>query len=264
MNQEKDILELKFEGNGIKPNIVKPSEIAQQIEQFEKALLCTIKKDHPTIDIEQVLFSFDSIKNESIGLNFLTENYSVPSEVKAAIISSFIVITTCISANDFSKLPNEAIGALKCISKFSKKHNCFANFRHNGISLSTISPTTEIKSPKAAYLKGDITIYGTLNDAGGENPNIHLKVNDDYNIIIETNKETAKSLALRLYDYVGLRGAAKWDAKTSQVIEFKLYNILDYQPGSVKSAFEELRNITSGRWDSYNSELEIIKRLSRD
>ena len=39
MENGNDILELKFEGNGINPSIVKPSEVATQIEQFEKALI---------------------------------------------------------------------------------------------------------------------------------------------------------------------------------------------------------------------------------
>lgn len=264
MNDDSDILELKFEGNGIKPNIVKPSEIAFQIEQFETALLSTIKDKNPVIDIEQVLFYFDSIKNESISINFLAKNKSIDIDLKSAIITAYLLVTTCINTGDFSDLTNDAIGALKGIAKFSKKHNCNAYFRHNGESLSTITPTSEIKAAKIPYLKGDITIYGTLYDAGGENPNIHLKVNNQYPIIIETTKEAAKLLAQRLYDYVGLKGVGKWDAKTSEVKEFKLYNILDYKSGNEQLAFAEISKITSGGWDKYNSDAEINNRLQRD
>lgn len=264
METENDILELKFEGNGINPSIVKPSEIAAQIEQFEKALLSTIKQNNPTIDINEVLFTFESIKNESIELNFSPVKIKIPKEVKEAVVNSFIFISSCVSKGDFSLLPDDAIGALKFFSKFSRIHNCSANFRHNGNYLSTITPSTEIKYSKKAFLKGDINIYGTLNDTGGENPNIHLKVNDEYNLIIETNKETAKELALRLYDYIGLRGTAKWDAVTGEIVEFKLQNILDYRESNIKDAFSKLRNISSGGWDKYNSDAEINKRLFRD
>ncbi len=264
MVSENNILELKFEGNDINPTVVKPSEIAVQIEQFEKALLSTIKQNYPTIDTNEVLFTFHSIQDESIGLNFLLVEFGIHKEVTEVIISSFILITTCVNNEDFSPLPEEAISALKSFARFSKAHNCSANFRYNGNYLSTITPSTEIKYQKKAFLKGDINIYGTLNDSGGDNPNIHLKVNDEYNLIIETTKEAAKELGHRLYDYIGLRGTAKWDAVTGQVVEFKLLSILDYRETNIKDAFSRLKDISSGAWDKYNSDAEINKRILRD
>ena len=210
------------------------------MNNLRKRLLSTIKQSNPTIDTNEVLFTFESIKNESLGLNFIP-TFQIPNEVTDSCSWFFSINIFLHKTGDFTPLPDEAIGALKTFSKFSKVHNCSANFRHNGNYLSTINPTTEIKVQKKAFLKGDINIYGTLNDAGGENPNIHLKVNDEYNLIIETSKETAKELAVRLYEYVGLRGTAKWDAVTGEVTEFKLLNILEYQVSSIKEAFSKCK-----------------------
>ena len=64
-----DILQLRFDGNGINPDKVKPSEICDLVIEIQNALNATIKHNHPEIDTKNVLFSFDSIKNESLGIN---------------------------------------------------------------------------------------------------------------------------------------------------------------------------------------------------
>lgn len=261
---DNDILELKFDGNGINPSKVKPSEIALLINEFEKALTATIKANYPSVDTNEVLFSFETIRNESIGLGFVTDQYRIPPPIKDMVVGSYLEITNCIANNDYSYLTNDAITSLRKISGFSKKYKCNANFKHNGENITYISPTTEIKFNKPNQLKGDATIYGELLDVGGENPNIHIKVNDDYVLIIDTNKDIAKHLGTRLFDIIGLKGNAKWDTLSSKIVEFKLYEVLDYQAGNVKKTFNELKDIFSDHWDQFNSNDEINNQLFRD
>lgn len=259
MGTDNDILELKFEGNGIKPEIVKPSEIALLIDQFEKVLLATIHENSPEINTtDAVLFSFEAIKDESLDIQFKS------ILAKDIILASFTLISTSINTGDFSKLPPIAITSLKNITKFSKKYNCTGQFNHNNQTLSTFNPTTEISLDKVKYIKGETTIHGTLIDIGGENPNIHIKVNDDYTLIFDSTVEISKALSPKLYERVGLKGTAKWDALTFHVIDFKLAEVLDYEQGSISNAFAELRNISSGIWDKYNTNDEINNQLLRD
>ena len=253
-----DILELKFEGNNVNPSTVKPSEIAHLIEDFEKALLSTIEQNHREINTEAVLFTFHEIKDESLGLRFM------PKLITEIILSSYSIITTCINEGNFNQLNLNTIAALKSITKFSKRHNCIGYFKKNGITLSTFTATTEINFDKNHLVKGERTIYGKLIDVGGENPNIHLKVNDDYIIIITTDEKNAKYLATKLFEKVGLKGTAKWDAITSQIVDFKLHDIIDYIPGNVSNAFNEMKKLTSGFWDNFNNNDEINNHLFRD
>lgn len=259
-----DILELKFEGNGINPRKVKPSEIATLIQDFEKAILCTIKTTHPIIDTNEVLFTLDEIKDASIGINFMPNTYRIAPEIKNLIINSYILLSTTVANNDYSQLSNDTIYSLRNILKFTKKYECSASFRHNGESLSTITPTTDIKLNKAGLMKGDTTIYGELIDSGGDNPNIHLKINGEYTIIIDTDRQKAKELATKLYDQIGLKGHAKWDILTSKIVEFKLYEVLDYTGGNIKDTFSELKGMVSGYWDNFSTNDDINKQLLRD
>jgi hypothetical protein len=260
MDTNNDRLELKFEGNGIKPNAVKPSEIATLIDSFEKALLSVIKIDNPEIDTDTVLFSFEDIKHESIGLGFsLLKN----DNIKPILIASYLSLTQGISNSDYSTLPNAAIKHLKTILKFTQKYKCNANFNHNGKTLGTITSNTYIKSSKDNLLKGFITVFGELIDAGGDNPNIHLKIANEYSVTISADKQKVKELGTRLYEYIGLKGNAKWDAVSSKIIEFKLSEVLDYVSGNSKESINELREITSGAWDKYNTIEEVNSKLLR-
>lgn len=262
MSNTKEILELKFEGNGINPTKVRPSEIAQIILDFEKAILGALGGAYPVVNTKEPLITFESIKNESIGLRFTTNRQAAPAAIRKLITKTYEKITSSIENGDYSSLPEETVSSLKSISKFARKYNCNAGFKRNGRQLTSITPKTEIKSNKNNFLKGDTTIYGELVDAGGDNPNIHIKINNDYTVIIDTDKKRAKELAARLYDQVGLKGSAKWDILTSKIIEFKLYDILDYSPGNLKETFDELKKITSGYWDKFNTNEEITNNLT--
>jgi hypothetical protein len=260
--KKNDIFELRFEGNNIKPNKVKPSEVANLIQDFEKALLSVIKQDYPQIDGNELLVTFEKIEDKSLGLAFVSNNEIEPA-FKRMVSTSYKSLNTAISTNNFSRYGNETIAPVRNISDFTKRHQCNGSFKYNGKNLSVITPSTEITFVKTQYLKGNTTIYGELIDAGGDNPNIHIKISDTYSVIIKTDKEKTKELASRLYDQVGLKGEAKWDIFSSKIIDFKLYEVLDYTSGNIKSAIEELRKETSGVWDSYNSNESINKKLLR-
>jgi hypothetical protein len=258
MDNANDIIELKFEGNGISPSTVKPHEIAELIFNFEKALLSTIKEMHPEIDTEQLLFSFDAIRDESLDLRF------IPRKASPAVLSSYQFISDSISTGDYRNLNNVTLGHLKAITKFSRKHNCTGHLTHNGTTLSTFTPATEITLNKTQIIKGETTIFGRLMDAGGENPNVHLKINDDYVLIFSTSEANAKALAAKLYEKVALKGIAKWDPETLRIEDFKLNDILEYTPGKASRAIKDLKRLSSGFWDRFNTNDEINNQLLRD
>lgn len=263
-----ELLELKFEGNGVNPSIVKPSEIATLITEFESALLSTIKNENPEINTDELLFSFDSLKNESIGINFSLNKgeTKIKSEISKVVVASYLMLNTAISTANYSALPEKAVTSIKKIQQFSKKYDCTASFKHNGIYLSRIDAKTEIRveEEKNGVLKGLTTIYGELSDAGGDKPNIHIKIDNGYSIIINADKNKVKELASRLYDFVGLKGEAEWDISTSRIKEFKLLEVLDYNPKKVVDTFGELKNLFGDGWEKYNTNDEINKQLLRE
>lgn len=259
MKNGNDILEIRFAGNEINPHAVKPREIAELIVGFEKALLSDVKDRHPEIDTEQLLFVLDEVKNQSLGLRFQTKQL-----IENIIVASFTFISLSFETGDFSTLSNNTINELKTFTKFSKKYNCSGEFNLNGQTLSSFTPRTEIQLNTNPILEGEIKLFGRVLDSGGKKPNVHLIINDDKELIFSTSEAHARELAHRLYDKVSLIGIAKWDAITYEIKSFKIKNIVDFTPGKTLSALNELRNLTNGYWDKFNTNDEINNQLLRD
>lgn len=258
MDAANDILEIRFAGNNINPTAVKPHEIAELIIAFEKSLLCDIKARHPEIDTNELLFAFTEVKHESIGIRFS------PQLIKDIIVASFTVISVSFESGDFSSLSNDTISELKPFTKFCKKYNCIGEFNLNGKTLSSFTPLTELQYNKSPIIESEIKLFGRVIDSGGDNPNVHLKINDDKVIIFSTSESFAKQLAHKLYEKVSLIGTAKWDAVTYEIKSFKIKEIVEFTAGKTLNAINELRNLTSGYWDNFNTNDEINNQLFRD
>lgn len=262
MKAGNDILELKFEG--ITRKNVRPGELGVLIYEFERIILSTVKSDYPAINTEEILVNFESIKDESIGINLTPNLEIVGSEIKQLIVDSYLSFTSELESGNFQNLSIGTLKSLKRIQQFSKKYNTTAFFRKNGENLSSLHPETKFKVTKSNLLGGNTTIYGELFDAGGETPNIHIRINDQYNVIVGATKDVVKELAGKLYEIVGLKGYAKWDIKTSEIQEFELHNIVGYKSGGVKESFKKLRELSSGYWDKFDTTDEINNQLLRD
>jgi len=253
-----NILELNFSGNDINPDAVKPSEIASQIVNFEETLLHVIKDKHPEIDTDQILFSFTNIGNNSLDI-FFKPLIAIP-----IVLASYNLVSESINNNDYSTLPSKSVTSLINITKFTKKYDCEATFKLNNEIRSTITKETIINKTESTVFKGDTILYGKLTDIGGENPNLHLKINDEEKLIINISEEVAQKLSPNLYKYIGLKGSAVWDAETYKVIDFKYNDIVPYKGGNTLNAINEIKNnISSGVWDNYNTDDEINEALFR-
>lgn len=71
-------------------------------------------------------------------------------------------------------------------------------------------------------------------------------------------------MAVNLYQFIGLKGAAEWDAETYKVVKFKFNDIVPYKGGNTFNAISDIKNnISSGVWDKFNTESEINEALFR-
>ena len=60
-----------------------------------------------------------------------------------------------------------------------------------------------------------------------------------------------------IYQYIGLKGSATWDAETYQIIKFKFNSVVSYNGGTTFNAINEIKNnITSDIWDNYNLKMK--------
>lgn len=252
MAESGEILELKFEGNKVNPETVKPHEVAELIINFERALLSTIKQESPEINTEHLLFSFHSIENRSLDLKFITH------AAKDAVFKSYSLISLAITTQNFKELNYDTVESLQEISKFTKRHECIGQFKRNDFSLATFNKDTQIEFDKTNELKGETRIYGKVLRVGGENPTVNFKVNNEYKITFNVKESFARDLATKLYDDIGLDGIATWDIKSYQVTNFKINKIINYEPKPLKETFSELRKLIGKHWDKIDDVNSVL------
>lgn len=77
-----------------------------------------------------------------------------------------------------------------------------------------------------------LTIYGELLDVGGSNPNAHIQSDAFEDVVkLDIDRETAKKLAARLYEQVGIR--ANVLIRDGKVVSGKALEVLDYEPQAI-------------------------------
>jgi len=237
MDENTASIELKFEGNNIRPAVVKASEVAELIKSFEGALEAVIRESHPEIKEGFVLISFDQIKHESLSIKCIAH------KAKEYVLPAYIAITTAFSTNDFNNLPFSSIEELRTITRFSRKYLCDGAFISDGNRVANFNTETDVSYSKNNVARGDTTLYGEVLKAGGETPRVQIKINNDYTISFEVKKEIAIYLATKLYQEIGLKGNARWNTQSFKILDFKAESVIDVPKGDLRNSFKELNKL---------------------
>ncbi|HMR81722.1 MAG TPA: hypothetical protein PKE30_01270 [Niabella sp.] len=243
MDETNNIFELKFFGNEIRPEKVKPSEIAQLLANFERVIINQAQLESPGIDSDEVLFCFDKIDDQSLDLIFKV------IKLKEILVGSYLTIATAFNTGDYSKIDRNAISPLRDIVKFTRKHNCEGSFKLNDETLSSFTPNVEINYNLPQSIKGETTIYGKIIRVGGEEPRIHFRTSDDEKLIFDIDEILAKKLATKLYDFIGITGTATWNINNFKIENFKIDKIIEIDNKPITETLEELRGIIGKYWD---------------
>ena len=253
-----DLIELRFTGKDILPKNFSSKEVGNVIGEFERALYNIVIRDNPEINKDDLYLSLVSIEGKSAG-------YVFDAKVKSAYLTAFLLLTTSLQQHSFTKLPVKTVESLQEISEFSKKKNCSAHFGFNKSieePLATITPEYEIDIPDNFYAKGATTIYGEVQRVGGAEPKVALRPHNQEKIIYcSVDQSIAKDLAERLYDWVSLRGSATWRVEDNVIIDFKIAELIEFQPKSNVKTFDELSELLGKYWDDVD---DVNKHLSRD
>lgn len=255
VSETKKEIEIKFSGNGITPESVSTSEIFEVCSVYEETLRAYMLKHSPNISIENFTFSLVQVKESSA-------IYTLKTIAIAA--HAAIAINTAIQNEDYAKLPYNSIEGIRKLWNFSKKRNCDVSLSAKDkekVSLGFITPLKEINLPKNYVIKGETTIYGEIIRAGGIEPKIRIKLQDNEILSVKVTEDLAKELALRLYDIVGLKGNAKWNKEDLSLEDFTITEILPYKKTPFPSAFDKLKSVLGTKWNEIGDVNNYIENL---
>ena len=110
-------------------------------------------------------------------------------------------------------------------------------------------------------IKGETFLYGTIIRVGGKNPTVTILCSDESHLTCDVSIKIAKELAKRLYEYVGLRGVAKWIGRDLGIDTFRVVEVLPFEEKSLTSSFQELKKLLGKYYDDIENPSIFIKNL---
>jgi hypothetical protein len=252
-NEINDILELRLYGDGISPKIFKSKDVAELLTNFESALKHYIIANNPDADIDNLYLSPIGLKDESLGLQF-------SPNVKALFHAAFLAISTAISTNAYSTLPQKTISSLNEVQKIVRQKNCNAEFKINGEKFADINPNTKIELG-SDVIKYETIIYPDVKRVGGNDPHVQIEI-DGKRMSLNLTTDQAKLVSHRLYEEIGLKGIASYSRLDNRIVDFKVSEVLSsYNPSTIKDSFGSLKNIIGKYWDNID---DIDKSLLKE
>ena len=233
------LIEFKFTGEGMLPENVKASEIADILKAIEDMLETRIFQDHPELDKGQLIIGLVKVKSESLGLQFQSP---IPEYAQKA----FREVGNSVKTGDTISLPPKSRNALSNIVRFTRNKKCTTDFiiSSNGFQelLATITPETKVEYPP--LLRGDTTVYAKVVRTGGVEPKVELETVDGRTLFCDAPLEITKFLGTKLYQIVGLIGIAEWDSELNNIEQFSIKDVTDYEKVSLKEAMHALTEAT--------------------
>lgn len=250
--------EIKFSGSDMSPDQVPAAELGGLISSLESLITAQALRDNPFLDKVDLSISVVSITKGSLALGFFLHQPVVQSPIIKSIASD-------IQKNDFSNYPSKETDYVKNIIHFTRKYRCKAQIsegEEQKIVLAEITDATQITP--ASLIAGKTTVYGKIFQVGGLVPNIHIETPSGEHLICKVTLSQAKSLANKLYSWVGLSGKARWDSKFFQIQDFEVEEIIDYEPGSALKTLSEIGSSISKYYEDVTDVKAYINDLRND
>ncbi len=247
---------LHFYGNNIKPNQVSLSELADLLKQIETGICAIVEQNDPKTKREDIIIGLEQIAEGSMNLKF-------SSQLGAVVGVALSILSLAIEKKSYDALPFEAIESVRHIKKFVESKQCDVSIygQSDNEAIVTIHSTDDLQIDQNLYIPGDTNLYGKLERVGGAKPQIRILQDNGERITCFCTEQFAKSLAKRLYQYIGVTGTAHWLIGSMKIIYFRAFDILPYEETDIEIAFKELRAIAKvdldviGDADSYVAEM---------
>lgn len=255
MIETSENLWVQIQGDGIHPGTISASDLAVVLSSLEKSVIPVVLVDHPGVRREDVFLGLVEVTSKSVGLGFR------PSD-RQLIVPAIEKWATAFDSGDFSDLPRECFDASTQLVRLAKDRRYRLGLGLNGTRLLQIHADTRI-SRDIKHLKGSTVLYGTLEDVGGLEPRIVLRLDDGRRLSVKVNKERATEIATRLYSRVGLSGVATWDRGEKSLMDFQVTGIEPYKETPIRKAIARVGELLSPYYADVSDVTRYVDEMRR-
>lgn len=239
---------LRFSGANVQPSALSLGDLADLLESIEQLFINVAVEMESTIDPDLVKVSLVDVRAGSVGLGFAS-NLMPNNE-----ISTIRIISDAITNRQYARVPSSAIRPLRAIDAYVKQSKWTATL-HEGASqipLATIRPDVDLGLPQLETVSGESVIYGVLTRVGGTPAKLRVRTLEGRPLSCFASERVAKLAGGMLYDTVGMRGQAEWDANTFTIVSFRVDEMEPYRETGIAAAMAKLREAVHGGWDDFD------------
>ena len=255
MQQNETSIEIRLVGEGIAPGQIRSRDLAEFMTWTETMVASLVSAENKDIAERDIIVGLSSLEPGSVNMRFQTD---MPSYV----IPAFEKASDAIKRNVYDGLPERTIESILELAKVTRRVRCNTEFwEDNGQRhlLATITP--DFALPQPSLLSGGTTLYARVIRVGGKDPKAAVETLQGETLTCTTTRGIATELGKRLYQVVGLEGVAKWDSETSEIREFEIRRITEYEEMSPLDALKHLAQSFGDAYDDITDVDSYVKSL---
>jgi hypothetical protein len=249
--------QIRFTGGDVHPSTVPAHELADLLNAAEQAVTSLAAQNFPDLDPSSVLVGLVGIRDASLGLEFTSNRPDV-------VAPAFHRLAMGVKTRSCEGFPSRGIAGLEVIASFTARRKCRAEFRKGGETigepLAVMDETFAEGLPERPKIQGETVIYGKVERVGGVEPKVVLRLSSRESISCHLSEVLARQVGGRLYEEVGLKGDATWDAGDYSLLYFHAKEVTPYQSAGLARAFSELAGVAA----SHFSDVKDVEAFVRE
>lgn len=248
---------LRLSGRDAEPSALALGELAELLESIEQLFENVALEAEPALDMGKMRVSLVDVRAGSIGLGF-SSNLAPANEIQ-----TLRIITDAITQRRYTQVPAAAIRPLRTLDDYVKRSRWTATWHigHDQTPLAIIAPDVDLGLPQLEIISGETVEYGELTRVGGTPAKLRVRFLSGRALSCIASERVAKEAGMFLYDVIGMRGLAEWDANTMSLISFRVDALEPYRDTSIATAVQRLRDVARGGWDTVADVNTAIREL---
>lgn len=256
MTNDNSIFTLRFFGNEVSPQSFSIKELGNICIGFEDAINSII--DNSGQNASECSVSLVGILNNSNSLTIKANNEDTELAVNQ--------YGKLVASKKYTDLPEPAYKFHQKVIAISKEKGCNLSLTSNEQELFVVSVDDEFIKQETVSIKFSTVIYGhllglTTSNIESDKTRAKIELFTGEKIGFDVSEVEREKLSPYLWHVVGLNGLATYNTLTKNYIKFKFDDIVPYKRGGIVDGIKSIKKITSGFWDTLNSNDEITNYL---
>jgi hypothetical protein len=267
---------VRLVGSGVKPWTVPLRALSKLMDAIQRLVEQSEEEDREVIPAEpqnqeeELIPALGSNVLKLVQIRSSSAGYALATPYRESALNILSSTGRAIEDPSNSEWSAPTISSLKDVSEIAKSLGVKIEIRKPkkgsklGDVIAKITPTTYTEVANAAFVRGQTTVFGTIERIGGaQDARCAVRVSEQSKLVYcdLASDELAKRLAPYLYQAVSLHGEATWLRTNWRLTNFEIRSFDPPKTGSFKDALADIWRAGGKAWDKVEDPDRFIAKL---